>query len=74
MNKKPSSSEEGFSHASFVGEGTEIDREKAETLLFEAAVENGSREAMAYIAEHREEFQTPRLQALVKKLALRGKE
>ena len=65
---------EGFSHASFAGEGTEIDRDKAEMLLFEAAVENGSREAMAYIAEHREEFQTPRLRELVKRLVLRGKD
>lgn len=43
--------------------GTEIDREKGERLLFEAATQNGSREARAYILSHKDEFRLPELQS-----------
>lgn len=64
---------EGFAMESVAENGTEINRETGEKLLLEAARDNGSREAMAYIAAHQEEFQTKALTEYGKRLALEGK-
>lgn len=64
---------EGYAMESRGEGGTERDHEAFERLLLDAAVNDGSREAAAYIAAHRDEFQTPALCAYVRRLALEEK-
>lgn len=47
---------EGFAFEGTDEDGSQIDREKGERLLFEAATQNNSREATAYILSHKNEF------------------